>query len=214
MRLIFLGAIVLASVSMAEAQVYSAAPKDCVKPKCIAPIASGDGFGVTYPKELRALGVQGTTVLSFTVGADGVVSDLVVDSPSRSETLDRNLVDAVSAHMFQPGKIDGRPVAMRKELSVDFRKDDLSNLRLKTCADLTVDIAYFQKTFPELPIEQMWVSKLSQSLLNFGGNAMSADAKTFVEQVKRTKAAFGATAAWCASNPDALYLARFKQEAS
>jgi len=88
------------------------------------------GGGVTAPKvifdpepeyseEARKAKYQGTVVLSLVVGPDGVPRDISV-SRSLGLGLDEKAVETVKTWRFEPGKKDGKPVAVYASVEVVF----------------------------------------------------------------------------------------------
>lgn len=88
------------------------------------------GGGVTAPKpifdpepeyseEARKAKYQGTVVLSLVVGPDGIPRDISVNR-SVGLGLDEKAIEAVKTWRFDPGKKDGRPVAVYANVEVNF----------------------------------------------------------------------------------------------
>jgi len=74
----------------------------------------------TYSAEARADHLSGSVLVSLTVGVDGVPTDITVVK-GLGEGLDEKAVEAVSQWRFQPGTKKGVPVAVKAQVSVDFR---------------------------------------------------------------------------------------------
>ena len=72
-----------------------------------------------YTPEAMQAGVQGRIVLEVTVGQDGHVRDAMVTKGLDTATDDRAL-DAISAWLFEPGTLDGHPVAVRTTVTFDM----------------------------------------------------------------------------------------------
>jgi periplasmic protein TonB len=74
-----------------------------------------------YTEAARRAKINGTVVLSVTVGADGVAHDIqIVKSPGHG--LDQQAVNAVQAWVFKPAMgPDGNPVAVVVSIQVTFR---------------------------------------------------------------------------------------------
>lgn len=64
---------------------------------------------IDYPKASLMNEEQGTTTMSFLVGADGVVVDSKLDKSSGFKGLDKAAQKGVSACKFKPGSKDGAP---------------------------------------------------------------------------------------------------------
>jgi TonB family protein len=73
-----------------------------------------------YTQEASTAKIEGTVLLSVTVGADGVARDIKVVH-SLEPGLDTNAVAAVEAWKFQPGTKDGQAVAVKATIEVNFR---------------------------------------------------------------------------------------------
>ena len=80
------------------------------------------GYQVTpsYPPSARRLGIEGTTVLSVLVEADGRVADVVVKQSAGHPDLDRAAAEAVRRWRFEPARRGAETVAMWVELPVEF----------------------------------------------------------------------------------------------
>jgi periplasmic protein TonB len=75
----------------------------------------------SYPSSARRAGVQGTTLLSVFVAADGHVSDVVVKESAGHPDLDRAAADAVRRWRFEPARRGAEAVSMWVLLPVEFR---------------------------------------------------------------------------------------------
>jgi TonB family protein len=89
------------------------------------------GPGMTHPKAVyqpnpdyaerpRRKKLQGVVVLSMIVSADGTVRDPQV-TQSLDKDLDKKAVECVKKWRYEPATKDGKPVAMRVAVEVDFR---------------------------------------------------------------------------------------------
>jgi protein TonB len=74
-----------------------------------------------YPSNARRLGIQGTTLLSVFVAADGRVGDVVVKQSAGHPDLDQAAADAVKRWRFEPARRGDEPVAIWVLLPVEFR---------------------------------------------------------------------------------------------
>ena len=74
----------------------------------------------TYPMSARRAGIEGTTLLSVFVGADGRVVDVVVKQSAGHPDLDRAASTAVRRWRFEPARRGTDAVAMWVELPVEF----------------------------------------------------------------------------------------------
>jgi protein TonB len=75
----------------------------------------------SYPHNARRLGIQGTTLLSVFVAADGRVADVVVKESAGHPDLDQAAADAVKRWRFEPARRGNEAVAMWVLLPVEFR---------------------------------------------------------------------------------------------
>jgi TonB family protein len=64
--------------------------------------------------------IQGTCVLGFVVDERGMVRDVHV-ARSLDKRLDQNTIDTVKQWKFKPAMKDGKPVAVRTSVEVEFR---------------------------------------------------------------------------------------------
>jgi len=82
------------------------------------------GSAPFYPERARKARIQGSTTVGGVIDRQGVVRNIVtVDSPQKSSTglLDEAAMGALSRWRFEPGTLDGEPVAVAVELEVHFR---------------------------------------------------------------------------------------------
>lgn len=75
-----------------------------------------------YPAEARANRIAGIVVVETVIDRNGKVRDVTVLKPL-PYGLDQAAVDAVKQWTFRPGTMDGRPVDVIFNLTVDFRLD-------------------------------------------------------------------------------------------
>jgi len=73
-----------------------------------------------YSEEARKAKYQGTVVLWLVIGPDGKPRDIRLARPL-GMGLDQKAIDAVRRWVFEPGKKDGRPVAVQLNVEVNFR---------------------------------------------------------------------------------------------
>jgi len=74
-----------------------------------------------YPKRARSSHIEGVVVLSLVVGSNGVLREVVV-ARSLSPDLDEAAIDTVKKWKFAPGTKDGRPVACRISIEIQFKR--------------------------------------------------------------------------------------------
>jgi protein TonB len=75
----------------------------------------------SYPHTARRLGIQGTTLLSVFVAADGRVSDVVVKQSGGHPDLDSTAAEAVKRWRFEPARRGSEAVAMWVLLPFEWR---------------------------------------------------------------------------------------------
>jgi TonB family protein len=80
----------------------------------------GDNARPAYPPLARLRGYQGLVVLFVEVLADGRVSQVGIRRSAGHEILDRAALEAVRSWRFEPGRKEGRTVAMSVEVPVRF----------------------------------------------------------------------------------------------
>jgi protein TonB len=74
-----------------------------------------------YTTEARAARIEGIVVLDAVVLSDGKVGDVTVSrSLDNTFGLDQQAVKAMKQWVFKPGTKDGRPVAVRIQVQVNF----------------------------------------------------------------------------------------------
>ena len=76
--------------------------------------------GIQYPDFEQRAGVEGAVVIQCVVQTTGLTTNVEVIR-SVSPGLDRGAVEAVRRARFEPGRQDGRPVAVRISLTITFR---------------------------------------------------------------------------------------------
>lgn len=77
-----------------------------------------------YPAEAAAARITGRVVVIVNVAADGSVSDARVEKSQPAGVFDQATLDAVRQWKFEPAIKDGRPVAGRVRVPVDFAMDE------------------------------------------------------------------------------------------
>jgi TonB family protein len=76
-----------------------------------------------YPPVAKSARVQGTVVLQATIGTDGTVQNLVVLSAD-SPLLVPSAIEAVKQWVYQPTLLNGNPVQVVTEITVNFTLQD------------------------------------------------------------------------------------------
>lgn len=75
-----------------------------------------------YTPEAKDSKIQGTVKLTIVIEADGAVSEATVKQ-SLDSGLDKNAVEALKTWKFKPATKDGKPVASRATVEINFRLD-------------------------------------------------------------------------------------------
>ncbi|MET0893306.1 MAG: energy transducer TonB [Pseudoxanthomonas sp.] len=83
-------------------------------------VSSRDLNPPRYPSEEARAGISGTTVLIIDVDAAGAVRAASVEKSSGNQNLDQAAIDAARTWRFNPGRRQGRPVAGRVRVPVEF----------------------------------------------------------------------------------------------
>jgi len=63
-----------------------------------------------YPSAMRSKGEEGWVTLSYVIGADGRVSDLIVQDSSGQRDFEKAALKAAAKWRFSPATVEGRPV--------------------------------------------------------------------------------------------------------
>lgn len=75
-----------------------------------------------YPYAMRRYGLVGKVIVDFIVDAQGHVRNPYVKS-STNPAFDDNAIKAVNEWTFEPGRLDGRPVATHMQVPIIFQLD-------------------------------------------------------------------------------------------
>ncbi len=78
----------------------------------------------TYPEEARKAGIEGTSIVEVTIGADGVMRRCSLVVSSGNASLDEAALQAVHVSTFAPGTKDGKPVEMKVKVPFRFKLAD------------------------------------------------------------------------------------------
>ena len=73
-----------------------------------------------YPPEERRRGIQGTTIVIVSIDSSGAVIDVEVERSSGNRNLDREAIKAARRWRFNPETRDGRKIASRVRVPVEF----------------------------------------------------------------------------------------------
>lgn len=130
------GAVCAALFVLSLADAYAQAPNKTDDPTATGKVSISD-IDVTpprliyspdppYPPEARAAGHQGTSILSLTVGMDGLPRDITV-LRRLDGALDQAAIAAVSTWQYEPALKDDKPVEVEIHARVRFRLYDGPN---------------------------------------------------------------------------------------
>ncbi len=78
---------------------------------------------VDYPKASLMNEEQGTTSMSFLIGADGSVSESKLEKSSGFKGLDKAAIKSLSACKFKPGSKDGAPAQTWTKVDYAWKLD-------------------------------------------------------------------------------------------
>ncbi|HTW67357.1 MAG TPA: M56 family metallopeptidase [Bryobacteraceae bacterium] len=104
--------VLMTAVSFAE-KIYTIGP-GIVPPKLL------EKREPSYTDKARAAKIQGPVLLTIVVGTDHRAHEVKV-TKSLDPGLDANAVASIKTWRFQPGMKDGKPVAVRAKIEVNFR---------------------------------------------------------------------------------------------
>lgn len=111
---------------------------------CATPPHMINASAPIYPEDERRSGVQGTVVLSFVVGTDGLVQDIqIVESIGKA--FDDAAVETVKKWRFTPGTYAGRSVPVHTRATLNFRLVGASQPAVATASVSEAHDGQFQK---------------------------------------------------------------------
>ena len=97
-----------------------------------------------YPSEEARAGITGTTVMVIHVDATGAVGEVLVEKSSGNANLDKAATDAARTWRFHPGQQQGKNVAGRVRVPVDF------NMGPPPVLDMSLPLPAWDATHPLL----------------------------------------------------------------
>ncbi len=110
-----------------EAELTNLVAKQATMPKAAMPVSQGVVRGgityrvaPSYPKDALAQGLWGLVVLKATIDEKGTVEH--VAAVSGPQALARAAIDAVRQWRYQPSLLNGTPVSVETEITVNFKK--------------------------------------------------------------------------------------------
>ena len=158
-----------------------------------------------YPEALKAIGAQGEVALKGLVRADGTLVDATVTTGSRVPELDQLALEAFRTWTFKPGlDADGKPMDAPAVTKIAFRKDSVSSMAEKTCAEFVIDQDWYKATWPEpeakSPLYYSTLGLFTLMMINKGGST------GLLTMVRDFGPAWQKTYDTCRKKPDALYI--------
>lgn len=160
-----------------------------------------------YPPGLASRGVQGTAEVLVRLDAAWQPAELSILSTSRSEALDEAARNVVKALSFKVENPSGPPPEVI--VPVNFRRDSLSYLQRKTCAEFNVDLAYFKATFPEQSVRDMPVVNMTVGAFVANG-FFSVPQNRVLARMKSIEVAAKGVADACSRHPDDGFIKTFR----
>jgi len=160
-----------------------------------------------YPAGLATRGVQGRVVVRVSVSLDGKAAAVAVAESSRSRELDAAALALARTYPYTPPKAGVAPNEVL--VPIRFRKDTLSELPHKTCADFNTDKAWFSATYPELKPSDMEVVKMAMGALIF-----TLPGPQQMPYARHSSAVASAAVAACATQPGEKLFVLMQREAA
>lgn len=208
MRRLILVALIAGSISHAQEQI---APQSTqVSPIRVQKLSLRPADS-QYPSRLAAAGVQGTVEILAKLGSDGAPTQVEVSQTSRSEDLDLAAINLVKTLSFRVKADSASAPLLAVIVPVEFMRDTVSSLPLKSCKDFNLDYGYFRSAFPEKKAEDMPVINMAVGFLFLSMNT-SNDKR--IAYVKSLKQAIPAAISACSAQPEAKFLDLLRQAAS
>ncbi len=146
--------------------------------------------------EAEALGHTGDVTVEVIVQPDGSKGPVTVVESSRSD-----LLDAEAARLVAEAGFRASAEATRYRVTLGFQGAD----EALTCAAMARQVRWFQQTWPERPLKDMPLYKMSSGILLVAGVPASpnrASAQAAVDQMQRLEAEFPALADQCEREPE------------
>jgi protein TonB len=74
-----------------------------------------------YPLHAARRGIEGKVRVQFLVTAEGTVQDIAILAAEPEKVFDKSVIDCVSRWRFQPGRVQGIPVAALAQTTIKFQ---------------------------------------------------------------------------------------------
>jgi len=104
-------AVLVALPVQAIAEAPAQGPQSAKAPNCLK----------SYPAAAMKAGIEGTTMLAFTVTEQGTVSDVKVVQSSGNADLDDAAATCAGRWHYKPATRDGKPVAVSWQATVQWK---------------------------------------------------------------------------------------------
>lgn len=177
-------------------QAAPSAPADPAVVEAAPPLVELPGPIERRAPEAEALGHTGDVTLEVIVQPDGSKGPVTVVESSRSDLLDAEATRLVAEAGFRaPAE------ATRYRVTVGFQGAD----EALTCAAMARQVRWFQQTWPDRPLKDMPLYKMSSGILLVAGAPASpsrATAQAAVNQMQRLEAEFPRLADQCEREPE------------
>lgn len=158
----------------------------------------------SYPAALARRGVQGNVTVELALDDKGRKGVITVRESSRSAEL-----DALALAMARRLDVAAGNEHRNGLVIFKFKKDHLSTIATKSCADFNVDAAWQAATFPERNLRELPVTYESIGTLVYSLHREGSARQSF----PGVEAVMNATVATCARTPEAGMLDVMRQEA-
>ena len=146
--------------------------------------------------EAEALGHTGEVTVEVVVQPDGAKGPVTVVESSRSD-----LLDAEAARLLAEAGIRAPAEATRYRVTVGFQGADVA----LTCATMALQVRWFQQTWPERPLKDMALYKMSSGILLVAGTPAAPNrdsARAAVALGESLEAEFPGLAEQCEREPE------------
>lgn len=97
-----------------DRHVYRVSEPGVVAPRVLSKVDAN------YTQEARDAKIEGTVVVDVEVHPDGKAHNLKVER-TLDPGLDRSALDAISAWRFQPATKNGKPIAVKATIEINFK---------------------------------------------------------------------------------------------
>lgn len=201
------------TVSAAMAEATANRPRVSTRPTFI------DGPRAEIPADARAIGEQGTTIISGIIGTDGHFRELTIDRSSRSERLDAAALAAAAGSRFNPAlDADGQAIAVPVKMPFEFsntssEEGTVVGMASYRCDQFVRDTDWWARTWPDTQHEFMSFIKeiavVSPTMHMSGDTAERFQAASKSANFDKR---WATAVAQCRAKPDGLFVDALKPE--